>query len=269
MDDGLRLKLQYFEPEKRELFLNQDILKMLDELVALHITSAVIQSISNYTDNPDFLWESSFIELLSFDEKKKYRTFDLLSFSLNQYSDKNNVYDESLPYFSQVVRFVVLSKYIKRLKRELTYLQENVNDNNELSAVKNLTNKKSKIKKTFECSFNDQQIEILIRCINEARIFTEQVTAKILRQIFSCELGAPLRVRNNRLLAYFFVSLDDRSWIVHNWQSICETNQLFLSSLKGNILKQSDLSTATNECRNYPPKASAIIDNYIKELKKH
>jgi len=265
LKDSLSLKLQYLNLEQRKTFLHQEMFQVTDTLVQLR-KSEVIDSLFEYTDNPDFLWESTFIESLSSGEKKKYSNFDLLSFDFNRYDTQNQFYDESLPYFSKIVLFVVSSKYITVLKDELEFYQitKPANENNLLSVEE-----KPVIKKTFECNFDKQQIEILTNCINEARIFTESVSSKIVTQIFNCKLSKPLRVKNNRRLAYFFVSLDDRSLITHYWQSVCEANQLFLSSMKGNILKQTDLSTATNECRDFPPKDSTIIDKYIKELKKH
>jgi hypothetical protein len=45
------------------------------------------------------------------------------SFDLNQYKAQNHLYDENLPYFSQIVQFVVYSKYIHPLKNELEFYQ--------------------------------------------------------------------------------------------------------------------------------------------------
>jgi hypothetical protein len=265
LQESLSLKLQYLDTEQRKSFLHKELFRVTDMLVLLRKNKA-IDSLFEYTDNPDFLWDSTFIEGLVPGEKKKYQNFDLSSFDLNQYKVQNCLYDENLPYFSQIVQFIVYSKYIRLLKNDLDFYQTPNPAN-----VKNLgsVEEKPAIKKTFESDFDKQQIKILTGCINEARIFTESVSPETVSQIFVCKLSRSLRVKNNRRLAYFFASLDDRSFITHNWQSVCEANQLFLSSLKGNVLKQNDLSSATNECRDFPPKDSAIIDKYIKELKKH
>ena len=263
LKDSLTLKLQYLDKEQKELFLHQELFRITDILVQLR-KNRVIDSLFEYTDNPDFLWESTFIEHLTLGEKKKYRNFDLLSFDLNQYLAQNHFYDENLPYFSRITQFIALSQYIRVLKDKLESYQSTYTNEKKLNSVE----EKPIIKKTFDSNFDEQQIEILTCCINEARIFTETVDCETVSQIFKCELTTPLRVKNNRRLAYFLVSLDDRSYITHYWQSVCESNQLFLSSMKGNILKQTDLSTATNECRDFPPKDSEIIDKYIKELKK-
>jgi len=256
MNESLSLKLHYFDNEQRKSFLQQELFRNTDLLVQLR-KNPVIDSLFEYTDIPDFLWDSTFIEHLAPGEKKKYQNFDF---------NRNIIYDDDIPYFSQIVQFVVLSKYLKVLKNELELYQMPIPANeNKLDSVV----EKISTRKTFESNFDKQQIEILTCCINEARIFAETVSAKIVIQIFNCNLNKPLRVKNNRRLAYFFASLDDRSLITHHWQSVCEANQLFLSSLKGNVLKKTDLSTATNECRDFPPKDALIIDKYLKQLKKH
>jgi hypothetical protein len=158
--------------------------------------------------NPDFFWDSTFIECLVSGEKKKYQNFNLSSFDLNQYKAHNCLYNENIPYFSDIVRFVVYSKCIRLLKNDLKFYQTP-----NIVNVKNLSpaEEKPAIKKTFDSNFDEQQIEILTCCINKARIFTESMTSETVTRIFKCELTKPLRVKNNRRLAYFFVSLDDRS----------------------------------------------------------
>ena len=263
--DSLYIKLHYLDDEQKKSFLYYELFRIADTLVQLR-KNKTVDSLYEYLDDPDFLWNCTFIENLTSHEKKKYRNFNMSSFNLSQYSIQNSIYDESLPYFSKIIIFVVYSKYLNLLKNESKIYQ-----------ISNPPNLKSSdsiferaiLKKTFESKLNNQQIEILTYCINDAKIFTEPISFEKASQIFKCELSKPLRVKNNRLLAYFFVSLDDRSFITHNWQSVCEANKLFLSSLKGNILKQTDLSTATGECRDFPPKNYEIIDKYIKQLKKH
>jgi hypothetical protein len=265
LKESLSLKLQYLDKEQAKSFLHQELFRATDILVQLR-KSAVVESLFNYTDNPDFLWESALFENLTSDEKKKYRNFDLSEFDLKKYATQNNFYDDRLPYSSQIVQFIVYSRYINILNEELEFYQTKSSTEEKKTVA---SGEKPVIKKTFESNFDEQQIEILTVCINEARIFTNPINDEKTAQIFDCTLDAPLRVKNNRLLAYFFAALDDRSLIVHHWQSVCESNQMFLSSLKGNVLRQTDLSSATNECRDFPPKDSAIIDKYIKQLKKH
>jgi hypothetical protein len=92
MSDSLSLKLQYFDNEQRKSFLQQELFRITDLLVQFR-KNRVIDSLFEYTDNIDFLWDSTFIEHLSPDEKKKYRHFDF---------NRNEVHDENIPYFSQI-----------------------------------------------------------------------------------------------------------------------------------------------------------------------
>ncbi|KAA6330958.1 hypothetical protein EZS27_020386 [termite gut metagenome] len=269
LENRIFLKLQYFSEEQSKSFLNQELADATDELANLH-DNTVIQSITDYAESLDFLWESTFIETLTSSEKKKYANFDTSTLDVKQYTTKNDSYDEVLPYFSQIVKFIVLSKYVLLLNKKAEYYQSpTISEEVKKMSIEPVSDAKPQIKQTFECHFDDRQIETLTTCINEAHVFTESVTTEIVKQIFDCELENYLRVKNNRLFAYFFTSLDDRNLITHYWQSVCRSNPFFLSSLKGKPLKQSDLSTATNESREKLPKGSEIIDKYLKELKKH
>jgi hypothetical protein len=86
-------------------------------------------------------------------------------------------------------------------------------------------------KTTFEAGFTFPQIELLTQCVNEARVFTETITSEIFENILSCTLALPLKSRNNRLLVYFFSSLDDRSLINRYWQIVIDKNQFHGKSL--------------------------------------
>ena len=66
----------------------------------------------------DFFWESGFYESLKSDEKRKYMSFNPLSFDYSRYEQDNTVYDEELPYFSVIVKTVVLEKYSAYLRKK-------------------------------------------------------------------------------------------------------------------------------------------------------
>lgn len=66
----------------------------------------------------DFFWESGFYESLKLDEKRKYMSFNPLSFDYSRYEQDNTVYDEELPYFSVVVKAVVLERYSAYLRKK-------------------------------------------------------------------------------------------------------------------------------------------------------
>ena len=114
MKDSLSLKLHYLNNEQRNTFLQQELFRITDLLVQFR-KNRTIDSLIEYTDNSDFLWESAFIEHLTPDEKKKYRNFDLSLSCSTQHEAPNQVYDDNLPYFSQIIQFIALSQYINVL----------------------------------------------------------------------------------------------------------------------------------------------------------
>jgi len=157
MKNNLFLKLQYLNHEQRKTFLEQELFLVADNLVKLR-NIKVINSLPNYTADLNFLWESTLIECLSLGEKRKYSSFDLSTFELNQYVVDNRCYDDSLPYFSQIVQFIVLSLYIEVLKNELESYQLPIPT---IERKVSVVDEKAPIKKTFESNFDNEQIEIL------------------------------------------------------------------------------------------------------------
>lgn len=269
LEKGLSRRVDYFvfneclPRNSLENFLHQELYKVVELLAQLR-KFAVIESLFFYVEDPYFFWESSLYETLTSDEREKYYyIFDSSRFNTNQYVAQPTFYDDQLPYFSQIVQFIAYSRYFNILtKRLAVYTKEKpVREEKTTSSGEELA-----IKKTFGSNFNEQQIETLTACINEARIFIQLITPEITAQIFNCNLEVPLRVNNNRLLAYLFIVLGDKNLITRNWQSVCATNQLFLSSRKSKPLNNKDLSSAVNECRLCPPMHSEIIDSHIKGL---
>lgn len=124
----------------------------------------------------------------------------------------------------------------------------------------------------FESTLTDGQIAYLADCINDVKMFNISVTPEELGAIFACKPKTILRSNNNRLIAFFFSGLSDRSLITPNWQSVIANYRLFLSKDKNRekYINQSDLSSATNYIRDIGVDGKyAIIDNYLKQVKKH
>lgn len=271
--EGIDVRLKYLPEKQSQNLIEQELVKITERLAEIIIASPIVTELSKYTNNSNFIWESNILEILSPNEIKKYRNIDVHQFDYNKYNSQKNCYDDKLPYFSDIIEYISLNKYADYLNfLENTY--NSANKNVEISDIPIDTSKEqneNKIKqlKSFDCAFDDRQIRILTECVNEAKIFSAPVTTKVIKQLFILgKLKEPLIVRSNKLLAYFFASLDDRSYITHNWQSVCDTNELFLTSSKGKRLTRSDLSSANNTSRDNPPKESEIIDKHIKQLKK-
>ena len=250
----------------------------LDELAAIYSKFPAVRSIKNYLHLSNYLWESTFIESLTMEEKRKW----FHNHSLATYKDfckDNTIFDETFPYFSIVYQVVVYEKYVQTLKnksdqRYLSSLVMMENGKNTVSPKSESISKPSTENVqvetcTFEHSLNDQQIESLVDCVNEVRMFKGgEVTFEQLKSIFDCHPITPLRSSNNRLLAFFFDQLSNHSYITEKWQSAIYKNNLFLSPQKDSFVNQTDISTAVNHCRDILMKGKfAKINQYINNLK--
>ena len=110
MIDGIASKSLYFDEEQADKLEQQEYVRTADELVQLYIRYSVLNDIQYFYSVSDFFWESGFYESLKSDEKRKYMSFNPLSFDYSRYEQDNTVYDEELPYFSVVVKTVVLER---------------------------------------------------------------------------------------------------------------------------------------------------------------
>lgn len=277
--NGLSAKFSYLSLEQSEELEKQEYLRATDELTQLYMRNAAITDISNYFTSSDFFWDSNFYELLRADEKRKYLAFSVNSFNYSQYEQDNTAYDEELPYFSAVVRTVVLERYLAYLKKrkedkpkevvipqEEPIKQEQAPD---IIEVEKAVPPVAIMENPFESVLNDEQMEYLAECINEVKMFNASVSADDLRAIFACKPNTILKSKNNRYVAYFFAGLGYRELITSNWQSVIGNNKLFISSQKDSFLNQSDLSSATNNVREIDIKGKyAIIERYLKQVKK-
>ena len=251
----------------------------LDELAAIYSKFPAVRSIKDYMHLPNYLWESTFLESLTMEEKRKW----FHDHSLATYDDfckDDTVFDKAFPYFSYIYKVVVRERYIQFLKNrydqrillskpapesECKILMSQHGDN--VSPTPSVSNAEERY--TFECTLTDRQIEFLVDCVNEVRMFKGgEVTFEQLKSIFDCQPIAPLRSSNNRLLAFFFDQLANRCYIVDRWQAVIARNKLFLSPQKDTYLNQHDISTAVNHVKDsYVQGKFEKIGLYIKRLK--
>ena len=140
----------------------------------------------------------------------------------------------------------------------------------ELKPIEEKTEPKNIVGKDnpFNCKLNGSEIRLMTDCVNEANIFSTEITSQILEDFFYCRLSGALKSTNNRLLAYFMMKLSAHEYITYEWQSVIASNKLVLAPMKEKYLNSSDLSTANDNIKYISPKKSEIIDKYIKQLKK-
>ena len=271
MIDGIASKSLYFDEEQADKLEQQEYVRTADELVQLYIRYSV----------SDFFWESGFYESLKSDEKRKYMSFNPLSFDYSRYEQDNTVYDEELPYFSVVVKAVVLERYSEYLRKkkeskvqaemQLQQEQEELQPIQDKCQEPKIIPHVAETENPFKSILNDRQIALLVDCINEVEIFNALMTFEDLKAILSCKPKVIFRSNNNRLVAFLFSELSNRGLITPNWQSVIARNKLFVTKniKKDKYLNQGDLATAANYVKGVEHEKDYVtISNYIKQLKK-
>ncbi|MDR1517372.1 MAG: hypothetical protein LBS52_04630 [Dysgonamonadaceae bacterium] len=272
--DALSLKKAYLNSKQRPDYIRKEIFRITEELVSMNQQVPAIQSFAFDWKTPNFIWETTFIENLLPEVRKKYIAFPYNNFDDRLYFENPDSYDEQLPYFSIIIKLVVYSRYLELLQNEEQErlqpppIVNTVEESNEKE--KNTPSKKIVGKDNpFNCKLDDEAIRILTDCVNDAHIFTTEITPKILEDFFYCRLDGALKSDNNRLLAYFMMKLSAHDYITYEWQSVIANNRLVLAPKKEKYLNNSDLSSANDSIKYISPRKSEIIDSYVKQLKKH
>ena len=258
--------------------LQKEYIRITDELSSIYLNSPALACVEEYYNYDDFLWESTFFESLTKEQKQKYTSFSVSSFEYAKYIKAHTLYNDALPMFSYLVDAILYERYAKYLmaKIERIELTEVQTDRSRSSVLINDEPCEQKRKPVivgkgtnpFQSDFTDEQIEILTACINEIQLFTTCISPKILKDFFTCNLKGVLKSNNNRQLAYIMQSLNLRGFITDEWQSAIARNELILGKTKDTPLTRTDLSSATDQINMKQPKGWEIIDKYIKQLKK-
>ncbi len=258
--------------------LQKEYIRITDELFSIYQNHPALACVEEYYNNDDFLWESTFFESLTKEQKQKYISFSVSSFEYAKYIKAHTLCNDVLPMFSYLVDAILYERYAKYLMAEIERIEltEVQTDRSRSSVLINDEPFEQKRKPVtvgkgtnpFQSDFTDEQIEILIACINEIQLFTTCISPKILKDFFACKLKGVLKSNNNRQLAYLMQSLNLRGFITDEWQSAIARNELVLGKTKDTPLTRTDLSTATDQINMKQPKGWETIDKYLKQLKK-
>lgn len=282
LEDTLERKTEVLSAQEEVKVERSEYFRAIDELAAIYDKYPAVRSIKDYMHLQNFIWESTFLESITMEEKRKW----FHSHSLASYGDfckDNTIFDQSFPYFSVVYKVVVYERYVNYLKqrweaRVLKALEITREVLAESNRTKMQTSGKTEGKiqpvdkeptYTFEHTLNDNQIKSLVGCVNEVKMFKgEEVTFEQLKAIFDCNFIIPLESNNNRLIAHFFDRLSYRNYITENWQVVIAKNKFFFSSKNNTFLNQNDIATAVHDVRKYCSEGKyAIINRYINGLK--
>lgn len=268
--DNICLKSEYFNHEQMIALERQEYIRVSDELLQLYMRFSILKNISNYYDASDFLWESNFYENMTPEEKRKYIGYRFLSFNYSAYEQDNTAYDEELPYFSGIIKTVVFEKYLAYLRdKRNTELDVVVSSEPVPVVIEKMPIPTAETNNPFEQNFISVQLNLLAECANEVKMFNAVVTPEDWKAIFDCKPNTILKSKNNRLLAYFFSGLSNRSLITENWQSVIAKYKLFLASQKNDYLNCNDLANANANNKDVQLSYKyTVIDKYIKQLQK-
>lgn len=258
--------------------LQKEYIRITDELSSIYLNHPVLACVEKYYTDDNFLWESTFFESLTKEQKQKYTSFSVSSFEYAKYIKEHTVYNDVLPMFSYLVDTILYERYAKYLTGEIEQIEliemqtaqhrSSILVNDELCGQKKKPVIVGKETNPFQSDFTEEQIEILTTCINEIQLFTTCISPKILKDFFACKLKGFLKSNNNRQLAYLMQSLNLKGFITDEWQSAIARNELVLGKTKDTPLTRTDLSTATDQINMKQPKGWETIDKYIKQLKK-
>lgn len=258
--------------------LQKEYIRITDELSFIYLTYPALACVEKYYTDDNFLWESTFFESLTKEQKQKYTSFSVSSFEYAKYIDRHTSYNDALPMFSYLIDAILYELYAKYLMAEIERIEltEVQTDRSRYSVLINDEPCEQKRKPVivgkgtnpFQSDFTDEQIEILTARINEIQLFTTCISPKILKDFFACKLKGVLKSNNNRQLAYLMQSLNLRGLITDEWQSAIARNELVLGKTKDTPLTRTDLSTATDQINMKQPKGWETIDKYLKQLKK-
>lgn len=258
--------------------LEKEYIRITDELSSIYLNYPALACVEEYYTDDNFLWESTFFESLTKEQKQKYTSFSVSSFEYAKYIKEHTVYNDVLPMFSYLVDTILYERYAKYLTGEIEQMEliemqtaqhrSSILVNDEPCGQKKKTIIVGKETNPFQSDFTEEQIELLTTCINEIQLFTTNISSKILKDFFACKLKGALKSNNNRQLAYLMQSLNLKGFITDEWQSAIARKELVLGKTKDTPLTRTDLSTATDQINMKQPKGWENIDKYIKQLKK-
>jgi len=246
--EAFAMKKVYLNAEQRIDYIRKEIFRITEELVSISQKVPALKSFAFDWHTPNFVWETSFYESLTIMERKKYIAFVYESFEDKQYHENPISYDESLPYFSNIIKLLVYSKYLDDLQNaekdllQPTIIKETIVEPQEKSQEEVSPKKIVGKDNPFNCKLNGSEIRLMTDCVNEANIFTTEITSQILEDFLYCRLSGALKSTNNRLLAYLMMKLSAHEYITYEWQSVIASNKLVLAPMKEKYLNSSDLS---------------------------
>lgn len=205
------------------------------------------------------------IENLSLENNKDIST---LSGSISHTQEHLNSISSNVEFVKSAIE--PIASYTEQKEQEARDLEEQRENlrQQQLEREKTIKGREnSKNPKNFECSLRDDQLELLLECCNEIKVFRHPVTKQELSDILLCIHKQPLQTTNTRLLSLLLSNLQNADYIHYEWQSIAARNVCFKSKLGNDLKTNNDFSSAAAAAGTVNEKKEKIILEYIKKIR--
>ena len=103
--------------------LQKEYIRITDELSFIYLTYPALACVEKYYTDDNFLWESTFFESLTKEQKQKYTSFSVSSFEYAKYIDRHTSYNDALPMFSYLIDAILYELYAKYLMAEIARIE--------------------------------------------------------------------------------------------------------------------------------------------------
>ena len=103
--------------------LQKEYIRITDELSSIYLNHPALACVEKYYTDDNFLWESTFFESLTKEQKQKYTSFSVSSFEYAKYIDRHISYNDALPMFSYLVDAILYERYAKYLMAEIERIE--------------------------------------------------------------------------------------------------------------------------------------------------
>lgn len=120
---------------------------------------------------------------------------------------------------------------------------------------------------TFECYLTTRQMNLIAQCVNEAHLFSDEVSTDDIKALLHCMEGFYLYAKRLNQIAKLFDRLSFHHLICHNWQSVLSENRLLRSSRTGLPVSRSSLSSALSQLNKRDDATADHIEQIVKEVK--
>ena len=110
--------------------------------------------------------------------------------------------------------------------------------------------------------FNDDQIILLVKYINEEELFDHDIKEQELRGLFSCTLKEPLVARKTTWLLLLLNALSHEKFLVRGWQKLIVENMLLKSNKAKRPITKSAISSNISRKRNILCQSGSELDPF-------